>query len=312
MSAEANLAGLYPPLGKQVWDAGMTWQPIPIHTVPESDDNLLSAKKHCPKYDKLAKELLRSPYFRNISHQLHDLYAYVSRYSGDKISNLKDLEYLYNNFFIENLYNYTLPDWAQKIFPKKLVPWAFLNFAVPTYTTDMARLKVGPFFDNIITFLKNRTSPTTESPKALIFSAHDTTIANVLNAMGAFEYHSPPYTATILFELRKTPDDRSYVNIFYKNTSVPRQISLKTCDFNCDINDFISILRPITVNGLDWEDECRLKWTNNWPLSFETNVILICVLIGVVLLSTAILVGLKQGKKEHEANYVQLPNEEYA
>lgn len=312
MSAEANMAGLYPPHDKQVWDKNVNWQPIPVHTIPETDDYLLSAKKYCPKYEKLTKDLFRTPYFRNISHQLHDLYSYLSRYSGETVSDLEHLEFLYNTLAIETLYNYTIPDWAQKVFPTKMEPWALLSFTTQTYTVELARLKVGPFFDHVIQYLKNRTSPTTTCPKALVFSAHDTNIANVLNAMGAFDYHSPPYAATILFELRKTPDGRSYINIFYKNSTEAREISLKTCDFNCDIDDFVSILRPVTISIDEWNSECRLKWTNNWPLSFETNVILICVLIGAVLLSTAILVGLKQGKKENEADYVQLPNEEYA
>lgn len=35
MSAEANLAGLYPPKGQQVFNPNITWQPIPVHTVPD-------------------------------------------------------------------------------------------------------------------------------------------------------------------------------------------------------------------------------------------------------------------------------------
>uniref|UniRef100_A0A670JLI6 acid phosphatase n=1 Tax=Podarcis muralis TaxID=64176 RepID=A0A670JLI6_PODMU len=38
MSAEANLAGLFPPKGNQIWNKEILWQPIPVHTVPRSDD----------------------------------------------------------------------------------------------------------------------------------------------------------------------------------------------------------------------------------------------------------------------------------
>uniref|UniRef100_A0AAQ6ADE8 Lysosomal acid phosphatase n=1 Tax=Amphiprion ocellaris TaxID=80972 RepID=A0AAQ6ADE8_AMPOC len=38
MSAEANLAGLYPPSGQQVFTPSLKWQPIPVHTVPESEE----------------------------------------------------------------------------------------------------------------------------------------------------------------------------------------------------------------------------------------------------------------------------------
>nr|CAH7728383.1 unnamed protein product [Callosobruchus chinensis] len=72
MSAEANLAGLFPPHAGQIWDKTLNWQPIPVHTKPEREDALLAAKKHCPKYEMLLKKLLASDYFR------YDLFFYVS------------------------------------------------------------------------------------------------------------------------------------------------------------------------------------------------------------------------------------------
>jgi hypothetical protein len=42
MSAASNLAGLYPPEGGQKWDKNIDWQPIPIHTVPEIMDEVIT------------------------------------------------------------------------------------------------------------------------------------------------------------------------------------------------------------------------------------------------------------------------------
>ena len=47
MSAESNLAGLYPPVKR--WNADINWQPIPVHTVPQSEDALLSSHAECPR-----------------------------------------------------------------------------------------------------------------------------------------------------------------------------------------------------------------------------------------------------------------------
>ena len=41
MSAECNLAGMYPPIGRQQWNGTATnWQPIPVHTVPVGEDKV--------------------------------------------------------------------------------------------------------------------------------------------------------------------------------------------------------------------------------------------------------------------------------
>lgn len=40
MSAEANLAGLFPPNGRQRFNPNISWQPIPVHTVPITEDRV--------------------------------------------------------------------------------------------------------------------------------------------------------------------------------------------------------------------------------------------------------------------------------
>lgn len=40
MSAEANLAGLFPPDGMQRFNPNISWQPIPVHTVPIAEDGV--------------------------------------------------------------------------------------------------------------------------------------------------------------------------------------------------------------------------------------------------------------------------------
>ena len=40
MSAEVVLAGLYPPVGYQVWNDGLHWQPIPVHSTPRHLDQV--------------------------------------------------------------------------------------------------------------------------------------------------------------------------------------------------------------------------------------------------------------------------------
>jgi lysosomal acid phosphatase len=105
MSAEANLAGLYPPSGDQVWDI-KKWMPIPVHTIPEQEDNLLAVKKYCDKYDYELQRILNSPEIKKLNKINFELYQYLTKMTGKTVSSLQSVEYLYNVLFIE-VYHYT-------------------------------------------------------------------------------------------------------------------------------------------------------------------------------------------------------------
>ncbi|XP_077160252.1 prostatic acid phosphatase-like [Paroedura picta] len=65
MSAQANLAGLFPPVGDQIWHHRIAWQPVPVHTVSHKDDKLLSYPLlECPRFRRLLKETMDSSQFK--------------------------------------------------------------------------------------------------------------------------------------------------------------------------------------------------------------------------------------------------------
>ena len=88
MSALSNLAGLFPPQGEQVWDEELAWQPIPVHTVPQDEDYLLSSHAHCPRFEELQKEIESGEWMRDIYTSNRDLFEYVSLNAGENITNI--------------------------------------------------------------------------------------------------------------------------------------------------------------------------------------------------------------------------------
>lgn len=46
-----------------------------------------------------------------------------------------------------------------------------------------------------------------------IYSAHDDTVAALLDTMGVFEPHMPPFTATVMIDLRKNINDEFFVEV---------------------------------------------------------------------------------------------------
>lgn len=134
--------------------------------------------------------------------ELEPMYVYLSNHTGSDVSSMQELEYLYNTLYIESLYGFKLPNWTKEVFPEKMRPWADFSFRINCYTPKLQRLKMGLLVNDIVTRLvtksRRRLFP---DRKMWVYSAHDTTIANVLMTLGAFDSHCPPYASTIIMEL---------------------------------------------------------------------------------------------------------------
>lgn len=107
MSAESNLAGLFPPKRKEMWNPEVLWQPIPVHIVPENMDSVLSARKPCPAYDEELYSVIKSEEFKRVDEQFKDLYEYLSEHAGQLVETLYDIESIHSTLTIELIYNKT-------------------------------------------------------------------------------------------------------------------------------------------------------------------------------------------------------------
>ena len=71
--------------------------------------------------------------------------------------------------------------------------------------------------------------------------------------------HSPPYTATVLFELYKT-SDKFYIQLFYKNTTNENlsPLNIPSCGVKCSLADFRRIYASIIPTDT-FEKECEVS-----------------------------------------------------
>lgn len=104
-SAQANLAGLYPPEGFQLWNANLKWQPIPVHTRPlEEDYRLDSALQECDRYVYLLLENLNATDYKEMFKTHNRLLGYLEMKSGENISSPLDVNSLYDTLSVERLH----------------------------------------------------------------------------------------------------------------------------------------------------------------------------------------------------------------
>lgn len=109
MSAQVNLAGLFPTNNDEIWNENILWQPIPVHTIPTKYDFALYGPDDCPKfwneYEKYQKE---SPEVQQIYSDYKDEFIYWSQQCGSNLTNTLDVSQLYHTLYVEHLHNKSL------------------------------------------------------------------------------------------------------------------------------------------------------------------------------------------------------------
>uniref|UniRef100_A0A2K6ABK5 Lysosomal acid phosphatase n=1 Tax=Mandrillus leucophaeus TaxID=9568 RepID=A0A2K6ABK5_MANLE len=113
MSAEANLAGLFPPNGMQRFNPNISWQPIPVHTVPITEDRLLKFPLGpCPRYEQLQNETRKTPEYQNESSRNAQFLDMVANETGLTDLTLETVWNVYDTLFCEQTHGLHLPPWA--------------------------------------------------------------------------------------------------------------------------------------------------------------------------------------------------------
>uniref|UniRef100_A0A8C2R898 acid phosphatase n=1 Tax=Capra hircus TaxID=9925 RepID=A0A8C2R898_CAPHI len=174
MSAMTNLAALFPPEGISIWNPSLPWQPIPVHTVPVSEDQLLYLPfRNCPRFQELQSETLISEEFQKRLHP----------YKG--------------------VHNFTLPSWATEDTMTKLKEISELSL-LSLYgihkQKEKSRLQGGVLVNEILNHMKSATQPSNRR-KLIMYSAHDTTVSGLQMALDVYNGILPPYASCHMMEL---------------------------------------------------------------------------------------------------------------
>lgn len=183
---------MFPPSGEQIWKNGFDWQPVPIHTIPLKDDYLVYQAIPCPKVDQLRDQYNReSPELKVLMREYQKLIADLEKYSGKKINTLMDTALFNDPLEIEQNRGLPLPNWANRILStskETLEMFSALYFESATHTTEMKKTIAGFLIREMFERFKNKTLGLSDSDRKLyIYSGHDNTITNTLNALGLYD-----------------------------------------------------------------------------------------------------------------------------
>uniref|UniRef100_A0AAQ5YTG5 Lysosomal acid phosphatase n=1 Tax=Amphiprion ocellaris TaxID=80972 RepID=A0AAQ5YTG5_AMPOC len=259
MSAEANLAGLYPPSGQQVFTPSLKWQPIPVHTVPESEER--------------------------------DIIDLVRNKTGLNKTDVESVWSVYDTLFCESRHNMSAPDWVTPDVMNKLRELKDFGFQAMfgVYNQqEKSRLQGGMLLGEIVKNLSKMAVPDpTQRLKLMMLSAHDTTVAALQASLNVFSGVQPPYASCHMFELYREENGSASVSMFYRNDSAvePYPLQLPGCSLDCPLDDFVRITK-LSVSD-DRDKECQVPSEGR-----DKEVIISLALSGcLLLLLIALLLG---------------------
>lgn len=115
-----------------------------------------------------------------------------------------DVELLYTTLKTEEEAGLVLPDWTENIYPEEIRPLAERSYTLFTETNLMKRIRGGAFLTEILTKMQNkRKRNLSPDRKIFLYSAHDVTLVNVMNALGILDQTTnlPEYASALAFEL---------------------------------------------------------------------------------------------------------------
>ncbi|EPQ16026.1 Testicular acid phosphatase [Myotis brandtii] len=153
-SAQANLAGLFPEAGPGRPEAA--WRPIPVHTVPVTEDKLLRfPTRSCPRYHELLREATEAPEYQTALEGWTDFLAHLENCTGLSLVGepLRRAWKVLDTLMCQRAHGLPLPSWASPDVLQTLAQISALDIGAhvgPPRAAEKAQLTGGILLDAIL------------------------------------------------------------------------------------------------------------------------------------------------------------------
>ncbi|XP_070258358.1 testicular acid phosphatase [Myotis yumanensis] len=257
-SAQANLAGLFPEASPGRPEAA--WRPIPVHTVPVTEDKLLRfPTRSCPRYHQLLREATEAAEYQTALEGWTDFLAHLENCTGLSLVGepLRRAWKVLDTLMCQRAHGLPLPSWASPDVLQTLAQISALDIGAhvgPPRAAEKAQLTGGILLDAILANF-SRVQRLGLPLKMVMYSAHDSTLLALQGALGLYDGHTPPYAACLGFEFRRSLEDLDdddedagnvTISLFYRNdsTGLPLSLSLPGCSAPCPLGRFRQLTAP--------------------------------------------------------------------
>lgn len=226
---------------------------------------LLLVRTPCPRYYEALKEVFETPELKQVQSDNEELYKELTELTGMDIKTPDDIQSLYSTLRAETEYGLKLPEWTKKFYPDKLLNLSELSYIYNVYTDELKKFKAGPFLQKMINEWNQKKDAVIKPKdrKIFLYTGHDSTVVNILHAIGVWEQQLPVYGIMAMFEfLQDTKTGEYGVSIYLRNSPKSGAIPLTIpgCDHFCPLDKFIELTKKLIV--VDKASECAAKDKN--------------------------------------------------
>lgn len=264
-SANALLAGLYPPTPTTRWNPDLLWLPAPVHTVPAPDDYLLneSGRKYLQNYINELRIIQKSEAVKKLYQESVKERELLEREMGYEFDMFTKFKCTYSTLDIEQRCGFEMPAWYTPQLKEKLYRYSGIAFSLAGSGTEkLQKIRSGHLLEDIIERMEIASiegpkveerseyqlptnAPGSNNDKRVVhFSTHDSILSIILEALsinGPMPV-PPGFGATFFIELYVDLDDdgrqisEKYLRFRYMDDTESETPVEKKLPSTCDTN----------------------------------------------------------------------------